>query len=53
EAIKDEIANNINIENSDFEYGALKQKGGIGGAYGVFGDKLGEVIEEMNRELVV
>lgn len=52
EAIKDEIANNINIENSDFEYWALKQKWWIGWAYWVFWDKLREVIEEMNRELV-
>jgi type I restriction enzyme R subunit len=52
EAIRDEIANNINIEKDDFEYWNLKQRWGIGWAYLVFWDRFNDVIEEMNRELV-
>jgi len=52
ETIKDEIANSLTIWAEQFEYGKLAQKWWFWGAYKVFGNKLNEVVEEMNRELV-
>lgn len=52
ETIKDEIANNISVEISDFDNWELLQKWGRWGFYSVFWEKYLEVMEEMNRELV-
>lgn len=52
EEIKNEIVNNVSVSIEDFNYGNLVQKWGIWAAYEVFWDRLSEVIEGMNRELV-
>lgn len=53
ETMKEEISSSLSISTEDFEYGNLLKKGWIGGAYKVFGNGLREVIEEMNRELII
>jgi len=50
--IKDEIANNISVEISDFDNWELLQKWWRWGFYSLFWDKYLEVVEELNRELV-
>lgn len=52
EIMKNEFANNISITNDDFAYGVLAQKWGIWAAYEVFGEKINDLIEEMNGVLV-
>ncbi|MDD5376621.1 MAG: DEAD/DEAH box helicase family protein [Candidatus Gracilibacteria bacterium] len=52
EIIKEEISSSLSVSTEDFEYGNLLKKGGIGGAYKVFGNGLNGVIEEMNGVLV-
>lgn len=52
ETIKDEIANNISVEISDFDNWELLQKWGRWGFYSVFWEKYLDVVDEMNRELV-
>lgn len=52
EEIKKAIINNISISVDDFNYWNLVQKWWIWAAYEVFGDRLNEVIEGMNKELV-
>ena len=51
-AIKDHIAGNLEVRVVDLELSPFAQRGGVGKAYQVFGDKLSEVLDEMNRELV-
>ena len=39
------------IEQDDFEYAPFNQFGGIGRAYELFGDRLAEIMEELNARL--
>ena len=50
-AIKDHIASSLMIERDDFEYAPFNQFGGIGRAYELFGDRLAEIMEELNARL--
>ena len=52
EAIRDHIAGSVSIEPSDFESVPFNQRGGLMGAYTVFGDELQAIIEELNLALV-
>ena len=51
-AIKDHIAANLEVSIADFEYVPFAQRGGAGKAYQAFGDRLPEVLNELNRVLV-
>ena len=50
-AIRDHIANSLGIDQDDFEYAPFSQFGGLGKAYELFGDKLPEMLEELNARL--
>ena len=50
-AIKDHIASSLMLEQDDFEYAPFNQFGGIGRAYELFGDRLAEIMEELNARL--
>lgn len=52
EAIRDHIAGSVSMGLEDFQYAPFDQRGGLGQAYALFGDQLGQVLEEMNVELV-
>jgi len=52
EMIRDHIAANLGIEPDDFEYAPFNSEGGLGKVHQLFGADLGQVIEELNRELV-
>ncbi len=49
--IRDHIATSLSIEPDDFELAPFSQRGGLGRAYQLFGDKLNELIEELNGVL--
>jgi type I restriction enzyme R subunit len=50
-AIRDHIAANLGIEADDFEYAPFAAKGGLGRAHQLFGGKLTELLDELNRTL--
>lgn len=50
-AIKEHIASSLMIEQDDFEYAPFNQFGGIGRAYELFGNRLAEIMEELNARL--
>lgn len=50
--IKDHIASSLAIQIDDFELSPLYEKGGAVKAYQVFGEKLNQVLKEMNENLV-
>ena len=52
ELMRDQIASSLSIQKEDFEYDRFAQKGWLGGVYGVFGNRLDTVMEEMNSVLV-
>ena len=49
--IRDHIAANLGIETDDFDYAPFAQEGGIGKVVQVFGDKLNEIMRDLNRTL--
>ncbi|MEW4527903.1 DEAD/DEAH box helicase family protein [Maioricimonas sp. JC845] len=51
DAIRDHIASSLSIDPDDFEYAPFSQLGGLGRAYQLFGDRLAELIEELNARL--
>jgi type I restriction enzyme R subunit len=51
EAIRDHIASSLAIEMDDFDLAPFDQRGGLGKAYQVFGDKLQPLISELNEVL--
>ncbi len=51
DAIKDHVSTSLRIEQDDFEYGKLQQLGGLGRVYGVFGDDLTRIMEEINERV--
>jgi type I restriction enzyme, R subunit len=53
DSIKDHIANSASIEQDDFEIAPFSQMGGIGKAYDLFGERLSDILEEMNERLAV
>lgn len=52
EAIRDHIATSLHIDTDDFGLPPLSQFGGLGRAYELFGEKLNEMLEELNARLV-
>ncbi|RJQ48513.1 MAG: DEAD/DEAH box helicase [Gammaproteobacteria bacterium] len=52
EMIRDHIAANLSIEPDDFEYAPFSQQGGLGKAHQLFTDRLGMILDELNRKLV-
>jgi len=51
DGIKDVVAASMNVSKEDFDYAPLIERGGLGGAYAVFGDQLDRVLEELNEAL--
>jgi type I restriction enzyme R subunit len=52
EMIRDHIAANLGIQLDDFDYAPFNKEGGLGRVHQIFGAKLPQVIEALNRELV-
>jgi type I restriction enzyme, R subunit len=52
EAIRDHIASSLRIDMDDFGYVPFAQRGGVGKVYEVFGNELGELLDELNEALV-
>jgi type I restriction enzyme R subunit len=50
--MKDHIASSCSISRSDFDYAQLADKGGLQRAWGLFGQDLEPLMNEMNWELV-
>jgi len=50
--MKDHIASSCAIERGHFSYAAFAAKGGLQKAWGVFGEQLDPLMDEMNLELV-
>jgi type I restriction enzyme R subunit len=51
EMIRDHIAANLGIQLDDFDYAPFNKVGGLGRVHQLFGEKLPQVIETLNREL--
>jgi type I restriction enzyme R subunit len=51
DSIKDHIASSLSIEQDDFDGVPFSQIGGLGRAYELFGDRLPEILEDMNARL--
>lgn len=51
ELIKDHVASSLQVEMEDLDYAPFVQKGGAGKAYQVFGEELGEILDELNEVL--
>ncbi|MGN6641392.1 MAG: type I restriction endonuclease subunit R, partial [Verrucomicrobiota bacterium] len=49
--IRDHIATAISIDAEDFDYAPFVQKGGLGKAHQLFGDKLAPLLDELNLVL--
>ena len=52
EMIRDHIATSLRFEVDDLDYTPFDAEGGRGRMYQLFGDRMNEVIEEMNEEMV-
>lgn len=50
--MKDHIANSCSITREDFDFAELADKGGLQRAWGLFGEELDTLMNEMNEELV-
>jgi len=51
EAIKDHVATSLTIDEEDFDDPPLRQLGGLGKVYEVFGDRLGDILQAINEAL--
>ena len=49
--IRDHIATSLSIEPDDFDYAPFSQRGGLGKAHQLFGDKLPALLDELNTAL--
>ena len=49
--IRDHIAANLGIEPNDFEYAPFAQHGGLGKVHQLFGNKLNNILQELNEML--
>jgi type I restriction enzyme R subunit len=52
EAISSQIASSLSMEREDFRYDPFSTLGGLGKARDLFGDRLDDLLGELNRELV-
>ncbi len=50
--IKDHIASSCSVAREDFDHAEFAKRGGLQRAWGLFGEGLDGVMDEMNRELV-
>ena len=50
--IRDHVISSFHIERDDLEMAPFDSQGGLGRMYQLFGERMDEVIEELNRELV-
>jgi type I restriction enzyme R subunit len=50
--MKDHIASSCSISQEDFDLPGLAEKGGLQKAWGVFGQELDGLMDELNVELV-
>jgi type I restriction enzyme R subunit len=51
EAIRDHLAANLEITAEDLDYAPFAQKGGLGGAFRVFGEELNPLLNELTEVL--
>jgi type I restriction enzyme R subunit len=51
DAIKDHIAGCLRIDADDFEEAPFSQLGGLGRAHDLFGERLNEIMEDLNLRL--
>jgi type I restriction enzyme, R subunit len=49
--IRDHIATSLSIEPEDFDYAPFSQRGGLGKAHQLFGDRLPQLLDELNEAL--
>jgi type I restriction enzyme R subunit len=49
--IRDHIATSLSIEPDDFDYAPFSQRGGLGKAHQVFGERLPKLLDELNEVL--
>jgi type I restriction enzyme R subunit len=49
--IRDHIATSLSIEPDDFDYAPFSQRGGLGKAHQLFGDRLAPLLDELNTVL--
>lgn len=49
--IREHIATSLSIEPEDFDYAPFSQRGGLGRAHQLFGEKLSTLLEELNTVL--
>jgi type I restriction enzyme R subunit len=49
--IRDHIATSLSIEPDDFDYAPFSQRGGLGRAHQLFGEKLSALLDELNTVL--
>jgi type I restriction enzyme R subunit len=52
ELIRDHIATAVTVEPDDFDYAPFSQRGGLGKAHQLFGERLVPLLDELNRQLV-
>lgn len=50
--IKDHIATSFHVEADDLDYTPFDAQGGRGKMYQLFGDKMDEIINELNEVLI-
>jgi type I restriction enzyme, R subunit len=50
--IAEHIATSLEITTDDFDYIPFSEHGGLGRAYQIFGNKLPEILNELNERLV-
>ncbi len=51
--IKDHIVSSVRIEKDDFELSPFVDSGGLGKVWKLFGEKVDELVEELNKELAL
>jgi type I restriction enzyme, R subunit len=51
EMIRDHIAASLTVDADDFEYVPFSERGGLGKAYALFGDRLTPLLDELNEVL--
>ena len=49
--LKDHVASSFHVEMDDLDYTPFDDKGGRGGMYQLFGDQMGEILDELNEAL--
>ena len=49
--IRDQIAISLAVETDDFDYVPFSERGGLGKAYALFGDRLPGILKELNEVL--